>query len=62
MTTFISKDTLSRLIKDVKYIFKNPLTENGIYYIHDDSDIMRGYALIGGPSDTPYFGGNFFLN
>ena len=61
MTTFITKDTLSRLLKDVKYIFKNPLTENGIYYIHDDSDIMKGYALIVGPSDTPYFGGNFFF-
>ena len=61
MTTFISKDTLSRLLKDVKYILKNPLTENGIYYIHDDSDIMKGYALIVGPSDTPYFSGNFFF-
>lgn len=40
---------------------KNPLTENGIYYIHDDADIMKGYALIIGPSDTPYFGGNYFF-
>ena len=61
MTTFITKDTISRLLKDVKYIIKNPLTENGIYYIHDDSDIMKGYALIIGPSDTPYFGGNYFF-
>ena len=61
MTTFITKDTISRLLKDVKHIMKNPLTENGIYYIHDDSDIMKGYALIIGPSDTPYFGGNYFL-
>ena len=61
MTTFISKDTISRLLKDVKHIIKNPLTENGIYYIHDDSDIMKGYALIIGPSDTPYFGGNYFF-
>ena len=61
MSTFITKDTLSRLLKDVKYILKNPLTENGIYYIHDDSDIMKGYALIIGPSDTPYFGGNYFF-
>lgn len=61
MTTFISKDTISRLLKDVKHIFKNPLTENGIYYIHDDDDIMKGYALIIGPSDTPYFGGNYFF-
>ena len=61
MTTFISKDTISRLLKDVKHIFKNPLTENGIYYIHDDADMMKGYALIIGPSDTPYFGGNYFF-
>jgi ubiquitin-conjugating enzyme E2 Z len=61
MTTFITKDTISRLLKDVKHIMKNPLTENGIYYIHDDADIMKGYALIIGPSDTPYFGGNYFF-
>jgi ubiquitin-conjugating enzyme E2 Z len=61
MTTFIGKDTISRLLKDVKHIMKNPLTENGIYYIHDDTDIMKGYALIIGPSDTPYFGGNYFF-
>jgi len=61
MTTFIKKETISRLLKDVKYIIKNPLTENGIYYIHDDTDIMKGYALIIGPSETPYFGGFYFF-
>jgi len=61
MSTFISRDTITRLLKDVKHIIKNPLTENGIYYIHDDADIMKGYALIIGPSDTPYFGGNYFF-
>ena len=61
MTTFIKKDTISRLLKDIKSILKNPLTDNGIYYIHDDSDILKGYALIIGPSDTPYFGGNYFF-
>jgi ubiquitin-conjugating enzyme E2 Z len=61
MNTIISKDTISRLLKDVKHIFKNPLTENGIYYIHDDTDMMKGYALSIGPSDTPYFGGNYFF-
>jgi len=61
MATFIRKETISRLLKDVKNIIKNPLTENDIYYIHDDSDIMKGYALIIGPSDTPYFGGNYFF-
>ena len=61
MTTRISKETISRLLKDVKQIMKNPLTENGIYYIHDDTDILKGYALIIGPSETPYFGGNYFF-
>jgi ubiquitin-conjugating enzyme E2 Z len=61
MTTFVSKETISRLLKDVKQILKNPLTENGIYYIHDDTDMLKGYALIIGPSDTPYFGGNYFF-
>jgi len=61
MSAFISKETITRLLKDVRHIMKNPLIENGIYYIHDDVDIMKGYALIIGPSETPYFGGNYFF-
>jgi ubiquitin-conjugating enzyme E2 Z len=61
MSTFISKETITRLLKDVKQILKNPLTDQGIYYIHDDADMLKGYALIIGPSDTPYFGGNYFF-
>jgi ubiquitin-protein ligase len=61
MSNFISKDTINRLLKDVKHIIKNPLTDNGIYYIHDDTDLLKGYALIVGPEDTPYYGGNYFF-
>lgn len=61
MTQFISKESINRLLKDVKQIIKNPLTENGIYYIHDDTDMLKGYALIIGTSDTPYYGGNYFF-
>lgn len=53
--------TTKRLLKDVKQIMKHPLTDNGIYYIHDDSDMTKGYAMIVGPSDTPYFGGYYFF-
>jgi ubiquitin-protein ligase len=60
MTT-ISKDTISRLLKDVRQMIKHPLTDNNIYYIHDDVDILKGYALIIGPSETPYFGGFYFF-
>jgi ubiquitin-conjugating enzyme E2 Z len=61
MSKNISKETIHRLLKDVKQIMKNPLTDQGIYYIHDDTDILKGYAMIVGPSETPYFGGNYFF-
>jgi len=60
-STTLTKATITRLLHDVKNIIKNPLTENGIYYVHDDEDMLKGYALIIGPSDTPYFGGNYFF-
>ena len=57
----ISRETITRLLSDIKYIFKNPLTDNGIYYCHDEEDIMKGYAMIVGPDSTPYFGGYYFF-
>ena len=59
--SFITKETISRLLKDVRQIIKNPLTDNGIYYVHDDADMLKGYAMIVGPEDTPYFGGFYFF-
>jgi ubiquitin-conjugating enzyme E2 Z len=59
--THISKETVHRLLRDIKQIMKNPLTDNGIYYLHDDDDMLKGYALIVGPEDTPYFGGYYFF-
>jgi ubiquitin-protein ligase len=59
--TIVTKETIHRLIKDIKQIMKNPLNDNGIYYIHDDTDMLKGYALIIGPSKTPYFGGNYLF-
>jgi ubiquitin-protein ligase len=50
-----------RLLKDIKQIMKHPLTDNGIYYFHDDANMMKGYAMIVGPADTPYFGGYYFF-
>jgi len=62
MSVIISKETINRLLKDIKQIIKNPLVDEGIYYIHDDTDMMKGYAMIIGPTDTPYFGGFYFLH
>ena len=59
--TVITKDCMNRLLKDVKDIIKNPLHDSGIYYKHDDVNMLHGYAMIVGPSDTPYFGGFYFF-
>jgi ubiquitin-protein ligase len=56
----ITKETINRLIKDITNIINSPLTDNGIYYQHDEEDMLKGYALIVGAEDTPYFGG-FYL-
>ena len=50
-----------RLLKDVIDINKHPLHEHGIYYIHDDKDIRKGYAMVFGPADTIYSYGIYFF-
>ena len=60
-TVFFNKDTIKRISRDVKNIIKNPLTENGIHYIHNMDNILKGYALIIGPNDTPYENGFYFF-
>lgn len=57
----ITKECVHRLMLDVRDIIKNPMGENGIYYQHDESDMLRGYAMIVGPEETPYFGGFYFF-
>lgn len=57
----ISKETTQRLLKDVRQIIKNPLDDNGIYYIHSSENMLNGYAMIIGPEGTPYFGGYYFF-
>ena len=58
----VSNATIKRLARDVKEIMKNPLEENGIYYMHSDSDMLRGQALIIGPTDTPYAYGYYYFD
>lgn len=57
----ISSITVKRLISDIKEIYNNDLSKDGIYYKHDESDMLVGYALIIGPEDTPYEYGNFLF-
>lgn len=57
----ITKESAKRLLSDVRDIMKNPLDDEGIYYKHDDENMLKGYALIIGPKDSLYFGGNYFF-
>ena len=50
----MQKANQKRLLKDVIDILKNPLEDNGIYYKHDENDMLCGYALIMGPEETLY--------
>lgn len=50
----ISKATVHRIVHDVKDILTDSLKSNGIFYKHDENDMLKGYALIIGPVDTPY--------
>jgi ubiquitin-conjugating enzyme E2 Z len=59
--TFVSKNTMKRIISDIKEIRANPLTSHGIYYQHDDTNMLEGKALIIGPPDTPYADGFYFF-
>ena len=58
---FISLTTSKRLLNDVKQIYKNPLTEHGIHYFHNETDMLKGYALIIGPKETLYEGGAYLF-
>tara|TARA_B100001093_G_scaffold483518_1_gene516102 strand:+ start:2703 stop:3428 length:726 start_codon:yes stop_codon:yes gene_type:complete len=57
----ISAVTVKRLISDIKEVAKNSLSKEGIYYKHDESNMLIGYALIIGPENTPYEYGNFLF-
>jgi ubiquitin-protein ligase len=57
----LNPSTIKRLANDVKYILKNPLNTENIYYKHDEENILKGYALIIGNRDTPYMHGFYFF-
>ena len=61
VNTTITRETIKRLAKDVREIMKNPLEEHGIYYFHNETDMLKGQALIIGPKDTPYENGYYFF-
>tara|TARA_B110000261_G_scaffold164169_1_gene212579 strand:+ start:1291 stop:2049 length:759 start_codon:yes stop_codon:yes gene_type:complete len=61
LTSVISKASIKRLIRDVKDMKDISLKDSGIFYKHDDTDMLKGYAMIVGPRDTIYHGGYYFF-
>ena len=57
---FLSESTAKRIVFDIKDVNNNLSSKDNIYYQHSDEDLLKGYALIIGPDDTPYAYG-FFL-
>ena len=58
----IKKDTIKRLIADVKELIVNPLHDQNIYYEHDEENFLNGYAMIIGPKNTSYQNGYYLFH
>ncbi len=58
---FIPKETMERLLKDIRDIFTSSLDKDRIYYKHSDTNILKAYVMIVGPPDSLYFGGYYFF-
>ena len=59
----IPKETISRLLKDIKDMVSSSLEkEYGIYYKHSEINILKAYVMIVGPEDSLYFGGYYFFS
>lgn len=58
---FIPKETIKRLLLDVKEMIKSPLDDQGIYYKHCEKNMLKGYAMIVGPEGSNYQGGYYFF-
>lgn len=54
-----SNKTIMRIVQDIYDFNKNK--PEGLYLSIDKKNLMKQYALIIGPKDTPYFGGFFFF-
>ena len=62
MSKHIGKTCIKRIIKDLNDITKNPLDSHGIYYNHDEDDILKGSFLIVGGENTPYENGYYIFD
>ena len=57
----LTQSAQKRLIRDITEMYRTPLEDQGIYYVHSDCDMTEGYAMIIGPEDTPYSNGVYLF-
>ncbi len=60
-TPSIHSTNAKRLIKDITDVCKNPLHNEGIFYQHDADAMLKGYAMIIGPTHGVYANGIYFF-
>jgi ubiquitin-protein ligase len=56
---FIMNRSTKRIMIDYKEILNEPLER--IHYLHDETNVLKGYAMIIGREDTPYEDGYYFF-
>lgn len=54
-----SINPVKRIAKDIKSIIDDPI--DNVYYLHDETNILKGYLLIIGNENTPYSYGYYFF-
>jgi ubiquitin-conjugating enzyme E2 Z len=57
----VTKTAMKRIFSDVKSIIEHPLEDHGIYYKHDDENMLRGYCLFIPTEKSPYQYGNYLF-
>lgn len=60
-SSVVTKESLKRVISDITEIMKFPLHDSGIYYEHDETNMLNGYVLIVPQGDSPYKNGYYFF-
>lgn len=62
MAGILTKAVQRIMKKDIPSVDNEDMKSNGIYYFPDESNVMKGLALIVGPPKTPYEGGSWFFS
>ena len=48
---------IRRITVDMKNVMS--LADTGLFWVQDEADLTHGWAIVCGPTDTPYYGGAF---